>query len=377
MAWLERLAANQGAKPEELLTRPEDRPETTPDWIQKVSNEQPVADQAVEEPVAKLEDHPETTPEWIQQDAGQGTVSVVEPPAPAQPVVQESGRAPSDEDVTITSWLSSLDKPDADSQELHATASVPDAVPTPQEELPDWLKDLEKPAPVQNEPEPASAAEPPKSDSDLPDWLKQPASPGQTHMLTPMAGEVPASTPEMPAWMDEATPVAPEASPTVPEEWVPAEKPVETMPTPNARETSIPETTVSRITEVTPPIAEAATNIDVPAPIPSQVRVPETPPELRGTSPLAHVPAQDKDAELLTGAQAALQGNAMEDAMKGYTKLIKKGRLLDEVIHDLREALYRYPVDVVIWQTLGDAYMRANRLQDALDSYTKAEELLR
>jgi cytochrome c-type biogenesis protein CcmH/NrfG len=26
---------------------------------------------------------------------------------------------------------------------------------------------------------------------------------------------------------------------------------------------------------------------------------------------------------------------------------------------------------------MGDAYMRANRLQDALDSYTKAEELLR
>jgi cytochrome c-type biogenesis protein CcmH/NrfG len=50
---------------------------------------------------------------------------------------------------------------------------------------------------------------------------------------------------------------------------------------------------------------------------------------------------------------------------------------LDEVIHDLREAIYRYPVEVIIWQTLGDAYMRTNRLQDALDAYTKAEELLR
>ncbi len=39
--------------------------------------------------------------------------------------------------------------------------------------------------------------------------------------------------------------------------------------------------------------------------------------------------------------------------MKFYMKLIKKGRLLDEVIHDLREATYRYPVDVIIWQTLG------------------------
>ena len=48
-----------------------------------------------------------------------------------------------------------------------------------------------------------------------------------------------------------------------------------------------------------------------------------------------------------------------------------------DVIRDLRDALYRYPVEVSIWQALGDAYMRANRLQDALDAYTKAEELLR
>jgi len=32
---------------------------------------------------------------------------------------------------------------------------------------------------------------------------------------------------------------------------------------------------------------------------------------------------------------------------------------------------------VAIWQALGDAYMRANLLQEALDAYTKAEELLR
>ena len=44
---------------------------------------------------------------------------------------------------------------------------------------------------------------------------------------------------------------------------------------------------------------------------------------------------------------------------------------------DLREALYRYPVEVSLWQALGDAYMRSNRLQEALDAYTKAEELLR
>jgi cytochrome c-type biogenesis protein CcmH/NrfG len=51
--------------------------------------------------------------------------------------------------------------------------------------------------------------------------------------------------------------------------------------------------------------------------------------------------------------------------------------MLAEVIQDLNEALYRYPVDVGIWQSLGDALMRTGQIQDALDAYTKAEELLR
>jgi Flp pilus assembly protein TadD len=92
---------------------------------------------------------------------------------------------------------------------------------------------------------------------------------------------------------------------------------------------------------------------------------------------LAPIPANDKDAASLASAQAALEKNALADAIKEYAKLIRKGRLLEEVSHDLREATYRFPVDVIVWQTLGDAYMRANRLQDALDAYTKAEELLR
>ncbi len=36
-AWLEALAAKQGAKPEELLTKPEDRPVETPDWLSQLS----------------------------------------------------------------------------------------------------------------------------------------------------------------------------------------------------------------------------------------------------------------------------------------------------------------------------------------------------
>ena len=79
----------------------------------------------------------------------------------------------------------------------------------------------------------------------------------------------------------------------------------------------------------------------------------------------------------LMGAQAAMREGNIPAALKEYGKMVKKKRLLDETIYDLREALDDYPVDVSVWQMLGDAYMRAGRLQEAIDAYTNAEQLLR
>ena len=89
-----------------------------------------------------------------------------------------------------------------------------------------------------------------------------------------------------------------------------------------------------------------------------------------------NIPLADP-GQVLASARSELSGNNVNGALDSYARLIKKARFLEEVIYDLREATYRYPVDVNLWQSLGDAYMRANRLQDALDAYTKAEELLR
>jgi cytochrome c-type biogenesis protein CcmH/NrfG len=80
---------------------------------------------------------------------------------------------------------------------------------------------------------------------------------------------------------------------------------------------------------------------------------------------------------VLAQARSDFSRSNLSGALENYSRLIKKGRLLEDIIYDLREASYRFPVDVDIWQSLGDAYMRSNRLQDALDAYTKAEELLR
>jgi cytochrome c-type biogenesis protein CcmH/NrfG len=43
----------------------------------------------------------------------------------------------------------------------------------------------------------------------------------------------------------------------------------------------------------------------------------------------------------------------------------------------MQNALYQYPGDINFLIVLGDAYLRTDKLQEALDTYTKAEELLR
>jgi tetratricopeptide (TPR) repeat protein len=76
-------------------------------------------------------------------------------------------------------------------------------------------------------------------------------------------------------------------------------------------------------------------------------------------------------------AQASLGQGQIENALSIYQQLIDRDQKMDEVIHDLRDALYRFPVESAIWQTLGDAYMHTNQVQEALDAFTKAEELLK
>jgi hypothetical protein len=102
-------------------------------------------------------------------------------------------------------------------------------------------------------------------------------------------------------------------------------------------------------------------------------------PSVEDTAPFKLVGEAEEigPSQVLKQAQAALEAHNVERALEAYDQLIKSGQHLEDIIHDLRDALYRYPIDVSIWQLLGDAYMKSNRLQDALDAYTKAEELLR
>jgi tetratricopeptide (TPR) repeat protein len=332
--------------------------EDTMAWLERLSI---VQEKTSEKPLAPVVESLESSPVQNQEELDQEPT--IRPPEETVPVSQEPAE---DQDITITSWLNKVDV----QKELgkDSTGQPPEEKPgIPVEELPDWLKDLESPAtPVIT----------PKVDDDLPEWLRHPISPAEPES---------ASEPETPTWVDENMQITGQATPTMPDEWLPAEvksdtgaEPV-TIPESTPVKENPPESELGPVDE-TVPVAESEPEVKpkpVSEPVLYSVHSLIHPPTLKQTGMLSPVPVQDKDAELLSNAQTILDQDSLDESMKQYSKLIKKGRLLDEVIHDLREGIYRYPVDVIIWQTLGDAYMRTNHLQDALDAYTKAEELLR
>jgi tetratricopeptide (TPR) repeat protein len=137
------------------------------------------------------------------------------------------------------------------------------------------------------------------------------------------------------------------------------------------------------------PIAAAESTQKEPAPQPrsSGQKLVQSPPapepsaraEKKKSPAKQGLPRQRKpdDQSLLGLAKAELDRGDIPEALMHFGKLIKKGKHLEEVIGNLTESLYRYPVEVSIWQALGDAYMRENRLKEALEAYNKAEELIR
>ncbi len=80
--------------------------------------------------------------------------------------------------------------------------------------------------------------------------------------------------------------------------------------------------------------------------------------------------------EDLVLAKNALARGDLGVAISAYSKQIALRVNLPEVVHDLLSASEQYPDELAIWQTLGDAYLQAGSLDEALDSYRRAEEIL-
>lgn len=156
--------------------------------------------------------------------------------------------------------------------------------------------------------------------------------------------------------------------PTSPSDWHPLEpQQVQTKPAPKQ------EVPVETHKAFVPPPPQPDTQ-PVVAPIPQS----EAPAKKKSGLPARkQLPESANAIVALNQAKSELDRGDIPAALAHYGKLIKKGKHIEETIRDLTESIYRYPVEVGIWQTLGDAYMRANRLKEALEAYNKAEELIR
>jgi hypothetical protein len=300
-------------------------------WLKSLDE----AEKASAQPEAEISDQSDL-PAWMQ--------NIDEESAPAA-----ESTVPAGDTEDSSGWLASADEPAPPS-----FVSAPDSPKPETGSLPSWLRGLEKT-------EKQEVTSTPQDD--LPAWLRD-----ETGELVaePTKIEPTRATDWQPAESIEPEPVP--AEPVM--EWQPPE---EKQAEPPIVEAVAPEPEPVEIHEEEPSPVEQGMQMPEPEPAPVPPPKPYKEPVTRKGTGMLTMPVDS----ILGSARTELSRSNIPGALDTYAKLIKKGRFLDEIIHDLRDALYRYPVEVSIWQSLGDAYMRANRLQDALDAYTKAEELLR
>jgi hypothetical protein len=184
-----------------------------------------------------------------------------------------------------------------------------------------------------------------------------------------------------------AVPVAEEAAPPVEEVTPP---PVE-APAPRVEEVMaeavaapLSEEVPSAVEEIVAPPIEKVEEAPAPPaekPAAPAVAAPSKPPAAaEELDPFAVEKAylkenpRDYDARLAL-ARALWQAGRREEALEAYGRLVRSGKLLDIVITELEEYLEKWP-SVGTQRVLGDAYMKNDQLDKALEIYRRALENL-
>lgn len=366
MAWLEGLAARQGADEETLTIPPEKRLETPPEWVKELPDDLPQEEEAIEtsdEPILQ---------EGVAEPFVEAIIieETVEPPVTSLQIEEtteliDDFLSTEDEFETLTKppeiaetkdLSGELFQTEETAESLGESFPVEETLSTESKEL---AGEIEQQMPIQ-------AADSVKvEDLSFPEWLDVvdeeavEQNPGPWIVEEPLeAGleeQESIETNDNSQWVGKEMVVEDETIITSPSE-----------PEPNwlanlSEENEETDSSDFRETTTLEPITTAEKIIGE---IPKQQQ----------TEPVEFI--QDKAQPFIALQENLLRGN-IEFALAGLNELIEKGESLPETIEMIREALYRFPVDISLWQTLGDAYARNNQLQEALDSYTKAEELLR
>lgn len=423
LAWLESLAAKHGADEATLSTKMGERLEIPPEWLQQqsISQEpvQPVAAQTAETPVESQTSTPAPEkaelPDWLAGVLAQEFPEESSPEIPT-PAASSDWQPIEPELATENSSESVLE------------AEIPSA--TPAEELPGWLANMSEETPIE-QPVVSSVS---STEVEMPlESVETPATQGGQDIesalawLESLAAKQGADEQtldikpedrleEPPQWVQQTAPVSsrdeieeiisaePEnkdftgALPydaTISENDIESASAVEGLPSnettqqapivPETQETIVNPTELSSTEDTV--VSQRVAQVETSADVPQEPVVSSTDETIQiNRQSINAVPAAESIApsqssttepDSVTVARKAYESGKPEKAAEHYGDLIQKGENLEEIIHDLRDALYRYPVDIGLWQALGDAYVRSNHLQEALEAYSKAESLLR
>jgi hypothetical protein len=199
--------------------------------------------------------------------------------------------------------------------------------------LPAWLQQ----AAASAAPAPAAAA----PAAPLPDWLAEPQQPEALPdwLATPAAEPEPALAGDLPDWLKEAS-VHPEAVP----DWLMESISDEQVPV------------------VAAPVPAPAPAAPPPAPVPVPVPVRPAPP--------ANI------AAAFASARQKVSDGDLDGALADYESVVRAAANLNDVVDDLRSLMSRHKDNPAVYRVLGDALMRNGNLQEALDTYRKALNLL-
>jgi hypothetical protein len=125
----------------------------------------------------------------------------------------------------------------------------------------------------------------------------------------------------------------------------------------------------------TQPLPPLASTEPTPAPTPPVPPKPPSPPKAArprkgkaAKSPYATEPPE----EVFSLGQRSIDEGNQAVAVEALDYLVTSGQLVNEVIAELENFTMNHPGASPLWRVLGDAYMKNNRLQKALDAYRQA-----
>ncbi len=280
-------------------------------------------------PRAPIPEEAEAGMEWLEQLAGDLEPASPVPEFPAMRVPEETPAAILAYPAPVEEVIAVQPTPPTPPQPERPAATPPEPE---EEDITVWLKSLSMAQPQPAAPPTMAAAPPPEPAA--------PAMPPAPSAPVTAAAEPVAPIPEEPPLKPTWTPVD--------EAWL--------RPTAQPVEAQSPE-----------PVAPAAP----PPPIvePPVVVPPAPPPQAEpAAKPRAKAPGA---ADVLIRARGHLSRGDFAKASKDYSTVIKKKYELDSVITELRMAADHFPAEAGLWQLLGDAYMRADRLDEAVEAYSR------